>query len=188
MIRGDRADTTMNYRLRDAVLGLLAPQAFDSKGFADSGRVIAPSEFLARLESVREDYPDAAYYSLMNLLDSHDTERLLWTVTPGQETQSDKELNLANLAAGKQRVRLASLIQFTVPGAPTVYYGDEVGITGDDDPDDRRTYPWADLGGTPDNDLLAHYQALAAVRKANAALTQGDFRALLADDGTGTVA
>ena len=48
MLRGDRADTTMNYRLRDAVLGLLAPQAFDSKGFADSGRVILPSEFASR--------------------------------------------------------------------------------------------------------------------------------------------
>ena len=49
-----------------------------------------------------------------------------------------------------------------MPGAPTVYYGDEVGLTGDDDPDDRRTYPWADLGGTPDTALLAHYTALAA--------------------------
>ena len=69
------------------------------------------------------------------------------------------------MAAGKQRVRIASLIQFTVPGAPTVYYGDEVGMTGDDDPDDRRTYPWADLGGTPDTQLLAHYTALAKVRR-----------------------
>ena len=82
-LRGDRADTTMNYRLRDAVLGLLTPGPFDSKGFADSGRSIAPSEFAARLQSVREDYPDAAYYTLMNLVDSHDTERVLWTLTPG---------------------------------------------------------------------------------------------------------
>ncbi|MEK7785067.1 MAG: hypothetical protein AAB658_06520, partial [Chloroflexota bacterium] len=82
-LRGDRADTTMNYRLRDAVIGFLTPGNFDSKGFADSGRSIAPSEFAARVLSIREDYPDAAYYSLMNLLDSHDTERLLWTLTPG---------------------------------------------------------------------------------------------------------
>ena len=46
--------------------------------------IITPSEFLDRLSSIREDYPDAAYYSLMNLLDSHDTERLLWTLTPGR--------------------------------------------------------------------------------------------------------
>jgi len=188
MLRGDRLDTTMNYRLRDAVLGLLAPGPFDSKGFADSGHVIAPSDFLDRLSSIREDYPDAAYYSLMNLLDSHDTERLRWTLTPGQATTADKEANAANVAAGKQRVRIASLIQYTLPGAPTVYYGDEVGMTGADDPDDRRTYPWADLGGSPDTQLLAHYTALAAVRRANDVLRTGDFKALLADDTAGIAA
>src|SRR5215216_846203 len=188
MLRGDRLDTTMNYRLRDAVLGLLAPGAFDSKGFADSGRVILPSEFAARLESIREDYPDAAYYSLMNLLDSHDTERIRWTLTPGQETTSEKEQNTTNVEAGKRRQRLASLIQFTVPGAPTVFYGDEVGITGDDDPDDRRTYPWQDRGGTPDQTLFAHYQTLNTIRNENDVLVQGDFRILLADDNTGIVA
>jgi hypothetical protein len=188
MLRGDRLDTTMNYRLRDAVIGLLAPGSFDSKGFADSGRVILPSEFAARLESIREDYPDAAYYSLMNLLDSHDTERLLWTLTPGAETTADKELNAANVTAGKQALQLASLIQFTVPGAPTVYYGDEVGVTGDDDPDDRRTYPWAGLGGTPDMTLFAHYQKLTELRRTMPALTSGDFKVLAADDAGGVVA
>ncbi len=188
MIRGDRLDTTMNYRLRDAVLGLLAPGSFDSKGFADSGSPIDPSEFAARLASIREDYPDAAYFALMNLLDSHDTERILWTLTPGAETRAARELNAANLAEGKRRLQLASLIQFGVPGAPTVYYGDEVGVTGDDDPDDRRTYPWADLGGSPDTALFAHYQSLASVRAANVALPDGDFRILLADDADGTAA
>ena len=134
MIRGDRLDTTMNYRLRDAVIGFTTPGAFDSKGFGDSGRIISPTELLSRLSSIREDYADAAYYTLMNLLDSHDTERLLWTLTPGEETTAGRETNAANLAEGKARLRLASLIQFTVPGAPTVYYGDEVGVTGDDDP------------------------------------------------------
>jgi glycosidase len=188
MIRGDRLDTTMNYRLRDAVLGFLAPQDFDPKGFADSGHAIEPSAFLGRLASVGEDYPDAAYYSLMNLLDSHDTERLLWTLTPGPETPADREQNAVNVAAGKARVRLASLIQFTVPGAPTIYYGDEVGITGDDDPDDRRTYPWADLGGSPDAALFTHYQSLAALRRAVPAFTAGDFRVLLADDSADVAA
>jgi glycosidase len=188
MIRGDRLDTTMNYRLRDAVIGLLAPGSFDSKGFADSGYQIEPSQFAARIASMREDYPDATYYSLMNLLDSHDTERLLWTLTPGAETRAEREFNAANLADGKRRLKIASLIQFTVPGAPTVYYGDEVGITGDDDPDDRRTYPWADLGGSPDNGLFAHYQTLANLRRQNPVLTDGDISILLADDAADTVA
>ncbi len=187
-LRGDRFDTTMNYRFRDAVIGFLAPGAFDSKGFGDSGHVIAPSDFLDRLASIREDYPDAAYYSAMNLLDSHDTERLLWTLTPGVETTAAKEQDAANVAAGKQRVRLASLIQYTIPGAPTVYYGDEVGVTGDDDPGDRRTYPWADVGGSPDTSLLAHYTALAAARRGLPVLRDGDFKALLADDGAGVAA
>jgi len=188
MLRGDRLDTTMNYRLRDAVIGYLAPGSFDSKGFGDSGYVIAPSDFLDRLASIREDYPDAAYYSLMNLLDSHDTERLLWTLTPGADNATDREMNATNLAAGKARVRLASLIQFTVPGAPTVYYGDEVGVTGDDDPDDRRTYPWADKGGSPDTSMLAHYTTLAQLRRNLPVLRDGDFEPLLADDARGIAA
>jgi glycosidase len=188
MLRGDRLDTTMNYRLRDAVLAFLAPQNFDPKGFADSGHSIPASDFLDRLAAQREDYPDAAYYTLMNLLDSHDTERLLWTLTPGAETPAAREQNAANVAAGKARVRLASLIQFTVPGAPTVYYGDEVGLNGDDDPDDRRTYPWADLGGSPDSAMFAHYQALAALRRTVPALTAGVFQPLLADDADGVAA
>jgi glycosidase len=201
-LRGDRADATMNYRLRDAVIGLLAPQNFDAKGFADSGHPLKPSEFAARLQAIREDYPDAAYYSMMNLLDSHDTARVLWVLTPGTDTRADKEFNSSNLAEGKRRVQLASMIQFALPGAPTIYYGDEVALTGADDPDTRRTYPWTDddgeagqsgfsqnlTPGTPDHALRDHYRALIAARKQNPALTAGDFRALLADDTNETVA
>ena len=187
-LRGDRADTTMNYRLRDAVIGLLTPGSFDSKGFADSGRPIAPSEFANRLLSIKEDYADASFGSLMNLLDSHDTERLLWTLTPGAETRAEKEFDADNLANGKLRMRLASLIQLTMPGAPTIYYGDEVGVTGDDDPDDRRTYPWPDRGGRPDTAMLDHYRSLTRLRQALPALTGGDFSVLLADDAVDTVA
>lgn len=194
-IYGNTADTAMNYRLRDAVLGLLVPGSFDAKGFPGSGQPIAPSAFVDRLESVREDYPDAAYYTLMNLLDSHDTERLLWTLTPGAENTQERELNAANVAEGKQRQRLAALIQMTMPGAPTIYYGDEVGLTGDDDPDDRRTYPWGDAqtrreGDTrqPDRQMLAFYQALTKLRGKNPALINGDLRFLLADDANNTTA
>jgi glycosidase len=188
MIRGDRADTTMNYRLRDAVLGLLTPGPFDSKGFADSGRSISPTEFANRIASIREDYPDAALYTAMNLLDSHDTERIAWTLTPGPETRAGRESDAANVAAGKRAQQLASLIQFSMPGAPTVYYGDEVGMTGDDDPDDRRAYPWADLGGTPDTAMRAHYASLARARSTHPVLRDGDLRMLLADDAAGSVA
>jgi len=186
-LRGDRADTTMNYRLRDAVVGLITSDEFDAKGFADSGRQLSASEFANRLASIREDYPDAAFKSLMNLLDSHDTARLLWVLTPGDANTANKELNTATLAEGKQRMRMASLIQFTLPGAPTIYYGDEVAMTGADDPDDRRTYPWSDQGGSPDMAMFAHYQTLTALRRGNPALVGGDLRMLLADDAKTTV-
>ncbi len=183
-IHGDTADTAMNYRLRDATIGLLAPQAFDAKGFPGSGSPISASAFRNRLESVREDYPDRTYFSLMNLLDSHDTERLLWTLTPGAESPAAREHDAANLAEGKRRQRLAALVQLTQPGAPTIYYGDEVGLTGDDDPDDRRTYPWS----SPDNELLAHYRGLTQLRAEHPSLRGGGLRFLLADDSAGTVA
>ena len=61
-------------------------------------------------------------------------------------------------------------------------------MTGDDDPDDRRTYPWIDRGGNPDMLMFSHYQALASLREANAVLTAGDLTMLLADDASGAVA
>jgi glycosidase len=189
LLRGDQLDTTMNYRFRDAVLGLLAPDLFDRKGFPASGAPTSPAYFANRMLSQQEDYAPATYGSLLNLLDSHDTERVLWTLTPGAQTTADREQNAANLAEGVRRMELASLIQFTVPGAPMVYYGDEVGMTGDDDPDDRRTYPWPDLGGTTDQELLGHYEALSGLRSADEALAAGDLRFLLVgSDAEGTVA
>ena len=140
-IHGDQADTTMNYRYRNAILGFFG--TVDNKGFPDDGQSDQPPTLFARkLNSLREDYPDATYYTLMNLMDSHDTKRILWSLTPGQNNREDKEFNAANLALGKQRLELATVVQFTIPGAPTIYYGDEVGMTGADDPDDRRTFPW----------------------------------------------
>jgi glycosidase len=186
-LRGDRFDTSMNYRLRDAVLGLLAPQPFDAKGFPASGGEMRPSAVAARLLSMQEDYPPAAYYELLNLIDSHDTARALWALTPGTATRAEREFNAANVSDGKQRLRLAALLQFSLPGMPTIYYGDEVGVTGSDDPDDRRTYPWADLGGQPDTDLLAYYTQLGQLRAQHPVLTDGDLRLLLADDRAGVL-
>lgn len=187
--RGDRFDTVMNYRFRDAVLGFLAPGLFDRKGFPASGAPTDPIDFANRMLSQQEDYPPEVYRSLLNLIDSHDTERALWTLTPGEETTAGRELDAAALNEGTRRLRLAAFIQFTMPGMPTIYYGDEVGLTGDDDPDDRRTYPWADLGGSPDEDLLSFYERLAELRAGSPALTEGDLRFLhIGSDDEGTIA
>jgi glycosidase len=188
-LRGDRFDTTMNYRFRDAVLGFLAPGLFDRKGFPASGAPTDPADFANRMLSQQEDYPPEVYRALLNLIDSHDTERALWTLTPGDETPADKEENAANVADGIKRLELATLIQFTMPGAPMIYYGDEVGLTGDDDPDDRRPYPWPDQGGSPDRDLAGSYHLLTYRRANDHALTDGDLRFLLTGDhDEGTIA
>jgi glycosidase len=194
-VYGDTATSSMNYRFRDAVVSLLAPHAFDSKGFPGSGNPIPPSQFVQRMDSIREDYPDAVYWTLMNLVDSHDTERILWTLTPGDENAAQRERNAANLAEGKQRMKLAALIQMTMPGAPTIYYGDDAAVTGDDDPDDRRTYPWGDantkkFGDTrkPDTAMRAYYKSLTKMRKDNEVLRAGTLKYLVADDSAGVLA
>ncbi|HEY6962531.1 MAG TPA: alpha-amylase family glycosyl hydrolase [Gaiellaceae bacterium] len=185
-LAGQRADSTMNYRDRDAILGFLTTHTFDGKGLGDSGRVLSASEFLSRLVSQEEDYAKPAYFALMNLIDSHDTTRALWTLSPGED--NDPAAKAAGIADGKQRLRLASLVQYTLPGMPTVYYGDDVGVTGSDDPDNRRTYPWPQEGGKPDTSLQAHYAALGALRAATPVLRDGTLVPLAADDAAGTVA
>jgi glycosidase len=191
-IRGDAADTVMDYRFRNAVLAYLG--TIDDEGFPDAGEHDQPPSALVRkLESRREDYPDAAYLAAFDLLDSHDTERALWSLAP---TGTDREAPDA-LRVATARLRLAVVLQATLPGAPTIYYGDEAGLTGADDPDDRRTYPWhgarpdgTQTGSSPggDADLRDWYRRLLAIRRENEVLRRGDLRFLLADDGPRTLA
>jgi len=189
-VQGDMADTSMNYRFRNAILGFFG--RVDNKGFPDDGQSDQPpSLFALKLTSVREDYPDAAYYTMLNLMGSHDTMRILWALTPGENNREEREFNAANLALGKDLLRLATVVQFTIPGAPTVYYGDELGLTGDDDPDDRRTFPWGgngDFGSAGDQELLDHTQMLSALRSAHPVFSEGELSFLLTDDANRTLA
>ena len=177
---GNEADTTMDYRFRRAVIGLVNGPTADLDG-AIAG--LTPSTFAARMLALQEDYPAPAFSSLLNLVDSHDTTRILWTLTPGAENDAAKTAPAA-LATGKEKLRQLAALQLTWPGMASIYYGDEVGLTGQDDPDDRRTYPW----GTEDTTLRDWYRTLARLRSAHASLRDGDLRFLLTDDTTGTLA
>ncbi len=177
---GNEVDSSMNYRFRRAVIGLVNGDTNDPDG-AISG--LAPSQFASTIESIAEDYPPQAFASMLNLVDSHDTARILWTLTPGADNPEAKE-DPAALVKGKELLQLVSAIQLTFPGMADIYYGDEVGLTGHDDPDDRRTYPW----GSEDTALRDWYAALAKLRGAHEALKMGDLRFLLADDDAGTLA
>jgi glycosidase len=155
---GDMFDSTMNYIFRNAVLDYAAGK---------SGRQMA-----ANLELMREAYPPQAFSALMNLLSSHDQPRALHHFGEDQDR-----------ALAKRRLRLAVFFQMTYPGAPTIYYGDEVGVGGGDDPYNRAPYPWADEGGQPDEALLAEFKRLVKLRHELPVLRHGTLAAPLhADD------
>ncbi|WIT10525.1 glycoside hydrolase family 13 protein [Paucibacter sediminis] len=156
---GDSFDSTMNYIFRNALLDYAA---------GGDARKLA-----AQLELMREAYPPQAFYALMNLISSHDQARALHHF--GYLDDGDQ----AKLKDAKQRLRLAMFFQMMYPGAPAIYYGDEVGVAGGDDPYNRATYPWADQGGRPDEALLAEVQRLTAMRHALPVLRHGSLGAPL---------
>ena len=177
---GDQADSTMNYRFRRAIIALVNGATSDPDGSIEA---LGPVGFANAMLAVREDYPEPAYQALMNLVDSHDTARILWTLTPGQDNATAKT-DPAALAEGLAKLRLVAAVQLTFPGMASIYYGDEVGLTGFDDPDDRRPYPW----GSEDLELRSWYRTLARLRASHEAIREGDLEFLLADDGARTLA
>jgi cyclomaltodextrinase / maltogenic alpha-amylase / neopullulanase len=161
---GDEFDSTMNYIFRNAVL--------------DFAKGSSAADAYRSLDYIREVYPPQVQPALMNLLSSHDVARTLYVF--GYRDASSPE---AAQALAKQRLLLAVLFQMTYPGSPAIYYGDEVGVTGGDDPYNRATYPWPDRGGTPDTELLARFKALVKLRRDHPVFRRGSLDApLLADE------
>lgn len=156
---GDSFDSTMNYIFRNAVL--------------DYANGVKATDMYQSLEYIRESYPTQSLHALMNLLSSHDVARSLHVL--GYEDGSDA----AAIALAKQRLRLAWFFQMAYPGAPAVYYGDEVGVTGGNDPFNRASYPWADRGGKPDEALFTDFKRLVAMRKQHEVLRRGSLSAPL---------
>ncbi|MBB2484112.1 hypothetical protein H5407_02620 [Mitsuaria sp. WAJ17] len=150
---GDSFDGTMNYIFRSAALDFAAG--------GDARRLAA------QLELMREAYPPQSLLANMNLLSSHDQPRALFAL--GERDDS----SAAQRRLARQRLRLAWLLQMSAPGAPSVYYGDEVGVGGGEDPYNRAPYPWADQGGQPDESLHADLRRLLALRQRHAVLRQG---------------
>jgi glycosidase len=102
-------------------------------------------------------------------------------LTPGKD---DPAVKIGQgLAQGKARLRLVAALQLTWPGMASIYYGTEAGLTGHDDPDDRRPYPWDAI----DTSLRDWYRTLGGLRADHAALREGDLRFVLADDDAGTL-
>ncbi|MCH5353943.1 MAG: glycoside hydrolase family 13 protein [Acutalibacter sp.] len=167
---GGQLDTVMNYPFRDAIFDFLL------------GR--EPSVFAETVESIVENYPAQSLHLLMNHIGTHDTERAL-TVLGGEpaggrerEWQSAQSLSPEQRELGKKRLKLASLLQYLLPGIPCLYYGDEAGMEGYRDPFNRACYPW----GNEDQDLLSWYEGLGKLRtEQKSILAQGGYRTLLAE-------
>ena len=162
-VYGHELDSVMNYPFRDALIGFFL------------GRNGAP-ELSNALAAQRERYPEPFYRAAMNLLSTHDTERILSALSgaPGRgslsrEEQAEFVLDENALAVGKKRLIAASLVQYVMPQPPCVYYGDEAGMTGLFDPFNRKTFPW----GSEDRSLVEHYRLLGRLRSSMPALLEG---------------
>ena len=194
---GNEWDSVMNYRFRSAMLNWLFTgcsgngcsggttfEDNDSNAGSSSGAIsaITPSQFNARLRSIQEDYPPPAFNAMMNLPGSHDTNRVRFLL---------KKSNNDSDTAAVQRMKEWWLFAFTYPGAPTLYYGDEIGLSHDgvfagtkyeDDPYNRAPFPWPDASGSAYSydanaqaaDLAGFSRQMASIRWSYPALQDGD--------------
>ncbi len=170
-LQGDQFDAVMNYPVTMAALGFFAKDRLDLEALKDAGgyegkvKPIDGEAFARQITEILGWYDPAITQVQMNLLGSHDTPRLLTCI--GNDKASFK---------------LSYLFLFTYPGAPTIYYGDEIGIDGAHDPYCRKSFSWDEH--TWDKDLLAYTKACIALRKAYPALRTGEFNAIHVDNDT----
>ena len=150
-VGNEHFDGLMNYPLRDAVLEFLTGSGLLATGFAD------------RVENLLKLYPHEHAYSMYLPLGSHDTERI-WTKLDGD--------------IGK--VKLAYTFLFAYPGAPAIYYGDEIGMLGGKDPECRAAFPWK--AESQNYELRGYLQNMIAIRKKLPVLRRGDYRRIFLDD------
>lgn len=143
-------DAVMNYPVRNAVLDILL----------NGGEMSVLADSLEHLLNV---YPRENVYAMYVPLGSHDTRRLLTRV--GEDVD---------------KAKLAFALQFAFPGAPAIYYGDEIGITGDKDPQNRRAFPWDE--NQWNHDLHGWTKKLISARKTSKALRRGDYQRIVASN------
>ena len=168
-LQGEELDSVMNYPLKDAIIS-----------FVQSGKTVQLRETIFMLI---DNYPKETLDVLMNILGTHDTPRIL-TVFGGKQCANKDEMAHTSLserekAAAKRRVMMAAVLQFTLPGIPCIYYGDENAMEGYQDPFCRGCFDWLHT----DEELLAFYQKLGALRKRFQSFSDGEYIEVFADTG-----
>jgi neopullulanase len=161
-LAGDRFDAVMNYPLAEAILGFVGAHHLDDavvRSHAEYSRIVRLSgDGLAeRIRAVLGAYAPETAAVQLNLLDSHDTPRIRTLFSRDEAS-----------------VRMAFLLQSTLPGAPCLYYGDEIGLEGANDPDCRRSFPWDESAW--DQSTLAFVRAAFGLRHAEPILRGGGLR------------
>ncbi len=162
-LQGRQLDSVMNYPFADALID------FGITGKAEG--------FNDKINEICENYPKCVVDCLMNHIGTHDTCRVLNRLGTLDGFHSDHidryrgGMTAEETARGKKLLRLISSMQFTLPGVPCIYYGDEVGTDGGVDPFNRGCYPY----GKEDGELLAHYRFLGKLRKEHPVFIDGDF-------------
>ena len=163
-------DSVMNYPFRTAILNYL-------KGW-DDGRGIKET-----VMTIAENYPPQVLSCNMNLLGTHDTPRILTALVDdfdgSREELANRRLLEGQYAQAQERLLMATCLQYTLPGAVSIYYGDEAGMEGHKDPFNRRTYPW----GKENPALLAHFRRLGQLRGQYPCLRTGSIEFSQAGDG-----
>ena len=167
-LRGKQLDSVMNYPLAEAII------SFVKGGVAQ--------DLLATAEDLLENYPPQAAKLMMNHIGTHDTARILTRLAKNGETgdrewQSRQTLSPEEYAHGAKLLRLAAVLQYTMPGVPSLYYGDEAGMSGYGDPFCRAAFPW----GKEDIELTDFYKKLGQFRKSCPAFKSGEFIPVYAD-------
>lgn len=168
---GKQLDSVMNYPFANAIIS-----------FVNGGN---GNEFLDTVLSITENYPKKALNCLMNHLGTHDTTRLLTrlgkndNIPSSRVEQSGLKLTEKEKELGIKKQKLAAVIQYTLPGVPSLYYGDEAGVEGCGDPFCRATYPW----GNENEELLGFYKWLGNIRKTEEVFKEGDFEPILGSLG-----
>lgn len=161
---GHELDSVMNYPFKESIISFIRRQS-DGKAFLNS------------VMDILENYPKPAVDMLMNLLGTHDTERILTALAGepagerGRDWQAAQRLSAAQRARGLKMLKLASLLQYTLPGIPCVYYGDEIMLEGYRDPFNRGCFDWNGL--RDGSESLDWYLRLGALRNESPALCGG---------------
>ena len=163
-------DSVMNYPFRTAILRFLRYEE-------------GAESFRERVMTIYENYPRQVLHCNMNLLGTHDTPRILTALVDDydgpREEMAVRRLPPSRLQLAKDRLLTATALQFTLPGSPSIYYGDEAGMEGGKDPFNRRPFPW----GAEDERLVSHYRQLGGLRKDHPALRLGDLEFITAEGG-----